>query len=69
MMLSTRLRISSSLIVAAVFLLFSFPVVGNVGECDDFDRPDSVDVDGWTEQTVNWSISDMTLKGSLGFRE
>lgn len=39
----------------AALLLSS--VASGPGYCDDFDRPDTSAVDGWTEQSGNWSIS------------
>jgi len=35
-------------------------------ECDDFNRPDSTTVDGWTEQTGDWAIASNRLETASG---
>jgi subtilisin family serine protease len=47
---------------AAVLLALAGTVTGP-GYCDDFDRPNDTVVDGWTEQSGNWSISSNRLLG------
>jgi hypothetical protein len=56
----------SMLIVLLTALWFCFTPTAWAQSCDDFNRPDSTVVEGWTEWTPGWAISGNELHNPTG---